>query len=66
MYTTIVAAAIAALPLLAASSPAGKFALKRQNNCSTGPIQCCNQVEAVRSDYVTPSGATFSLLSLTG
>ena len=45
MFSRLSAIALAALPLLAVATPLET----RQDSCSTGPIQCCDQVESVRA-----------------
>ena len=43
MFSRFAALSLAALPVLAAATP-----LEKRQDCSTGPIQCCNQVQSVR------------------
>ncbi|KAH9919986.1 fungal hydrophobin [Epithele typhae] len=55
MFTRVAAFALAALPLLAVATP-----LAARDDCSTGPIQCCQSTEWSSS----PAGS--ALLGLLG
>ena len=44
MFSRLAAISVAALPILAAATP---VELQARQSCSTGPIQCCQQVQSV-------------------
>ncbi|KAF8870877.1 fungal hydrophobin-domain-containing protein [Infundibulicybe gibba] len=57
MFARIAAITTIALPILAAATAI----LPRQGSCNTGPIQCCNQVQAANTTTLASLGGLFGL-----